>query len=209
MSHQCNLEMLKTDGSVPTINLFKQKRTKGWWPFSAKNDDNEIMLQAGTLNAENFNNIGKFTGQGWGWAHIANSGGGRNESRWYWQRRSKWPGEANQARLQLHVVPEPPEVHPPHHLAQSQVDHRQDHPRHSAGHLPPSLLLLHPWLHSQEHPRRIIPRIRFVNISSVLYLFQSFLAVIMSKCIYLNLLISPCPCPILIGGWTGTYHIQK
>ena len=60
----CSLDMLRTDGSVPTINLFKQKRTKGWWPFSAKNDDNEIMLQAGILNAENFNNIGKFTGQG-------------------------------------------------------------------------------------------------------------------------------------------------
>ena len=60
----CSLDMLRTDGSVPTINLFKQKRTKGWWPFSAKNDDNEIMLQAGVLNAENFNNIGKFTGQG-------------------------------------------------------------------------------------------------------------------------------------------------
>ena len=27
------------------MNLFKQKRTKGWWPFSAKNDNNEQMLQ--------------------------------------------------------------------------------------------------------------------------------------------------------------------
>ena len=45
----CSLDMLRTDGSVPTINLFKQKRTKGWWPFSAKNDNNEIMLQAGIL----------------------------------------------------------------------------------------------------------------------------------------------------------------
>ena len=41
----CSLEMLKTDGSVPTLNLFKQKRTKGWWPFSAKNENNEPMLQ--------------------------------------------------------------------------------------------------------------------------------------------------------------------
>ena len=41
----CTLDMLRTDGSVPTINLFKQKRTKGWWPFSAKNDNNEQMLQ--------------------------------------------------------------------------------------------------------------------------------------------------------------------
>ena len=52
----CSLDMLRTDGSVPTINLFKQKRTKGWWPFSAKNDNNEIMLQAGIL-IEMHNNI--------------------------------------------------------------------------------------------------------------------------------------------------------
>ena len=42
--------MLRTDGSVPTLNLFKQKRTKGWWPFSAKNENNEPMLQARTFN---------------------------------------------------------------------------------------------------------------------------------------------------------------
>ena len=60
----CSLDMLRTDGSVPTINLFKQKRTKGWWPFSAKNDSNEIMLQAGIL-IEMHNNIKDFfTGQG-------------------------------------------------------------------------------------------------------------------------------------------------
>ena len=41
----CTLDMLRTDGSVPTINLFKMKRTKGWWPFSAKNVNNEQMLQ--------------------------------------------------------------------------------------------------------------------------------------------------------------------
>ena len=45
----CTLDMLRTDGSVPTINLFKQKRTKGWWPFSAKNDNNEQMLQVSLL----------------------------------------------------------------------------------------------------------------------------------------------------------------
>ena len=31
------------------MNLFKQKRTKGWWPFSAKNDNNEQMLQVSLL----------------------------------------------------------------------------------------------------------------------------------------------------------------
>ena len=42
---QCNLEMLKTDGTVPTMNLFKQKRTKGWWPMYAKDENDELILQ--------------------------------------------------------------------------------------------------------------------------------------------------------------------
>ena len=42
---QCNLGMLKTDGSVPTMNLFKQKRTKGWWPMYAKDENDELILQ--------------------------------------------------------------------------------------------------------------------------------------------------------------------
>ena len=37
--------MLKTDGSVPTMNLFKQKRTKGWWPMYAKDENDELILQ--------------------------------------------------------------------------------------------------------------------------------------------------------------------
>ena len=41
----CTLDMLKTDGTVPTMNLFKQKRTKGWWPFYAKDENDELMLQ--------------------------------------------------------------------------------------------------------------------------------------------------------------------
>ena len=42
---QCNLGMLRTDGTVPTMNLFKQKRTKGWWPMYAKDENDELMLQ--------------------------------------------------------------------------------------------------------------------------------------------------------------------
>ena len=42
---QCNLGMLKTDGTVPTMNLFKQKRTKGWWPMYAKDENDELILQ--------------------------------------------------------------------------------------------------------------------------------------------------------------------
>ena len=36
---QCNLGMVKPDVSIPMINLFKQKRTKGWWPLYIKNLD--------------------------------------------------------------------------------------------------------------------------------------------------------------------------
>ena len=50
---QCNLGMLKTDGTVPTMNLFKQKRTKGWWPMYAKDENDELMLQ-GKVEAELF-----------------------------------------------------------------------------------------------------------------------------------------------------------
>ena len=47
---QCTLDMLKTDGSVPMINLFKQKRTKGWWPLYIKTDnDNALLLQVSPI----------------------------------------------------------------------------------------------------------------------------------------------------------------
>lgn len=34
----CSLKLLKTDGSVPKLNLFKQKRCKGWWPMEAQDE---------------------------------------------------------------------------------------------------------------------------------------------------------------------------
>ncbi|XP_071147847.1 otoferlin-like isoform X5 [Mytilus edulis] len=47
----CTLDMLKTDGSVPQMSLFKQKRVKAWWPFVVKNDDGEYEL-TGKVEAE-------------------------------------------------------------------------------------------------------------------------------------------------------------
>lgn len=35
---KCNLKLLKKDGTVPTLNLFKQKKVKGWWPMAATNE---------------------------------------------------------------------------------------------------------------------------------------------------------------------------
>lgn len=36
--------MLKTDGTVPMVNIFKQKRVKGWWPFYVKKENEEMEL---------------------------------------------------------------------------------------------------------------------------------------------------------------------
>ncbi|XP_071050803.1 otoferlin-like [Onthophagus taurus] len=43
-SKLCTLDMLKSDGSVPMINIFKQKRVKGWWPFFIKKDNEDLEL---------------------------------------------------------------------------------------------------------------------------------------------------------------------
>ncbi|XP_065212252.1 otoferlin-like [Planococcus citri] len=40
----CKLKMLKTDGSVSMINIFKQKRVKGWWPFHVKKENGQMEL---------------------------------------------------------------------------------------------------------------------------------------------------------------------
>lgn len=48
----CNLNMLKANHaacsssseSVPMVNLFKQKRIKGWWPFYIKKENDEMEL---------------------------------------------------------------------------------------------------------------------------------------------------------------------
>ncbi|XP_053624309.1 otoferlin-like isoform X2 [Plodia interpunctella] len=50
-SKLCTLDMLRNDGSVPMINIFKQKRVKGWWPFYIKRDTEEMEL-TGKVEAE-------------------------------------------------------------------------------------------------------------------------------------------------------------
>ncbi|UYV81940.1 FER1L6 [Cordylochernes scorpioides] len=47
----CTLAMLKTDGSVPSVSIFKQRRVKGWWPFYVKKDNDEMEL-TGKVEAE-------------------------------------------------------------------------------------------------------------------------------------------------------------
>lgn len=50
-SKLCTLNMLKTDGSVPMLSLFKQRRIKGWWPFYVKRENEEMEL-TGKVEAE-------------------------------------------------------------------------------------------------------------------------------------------------------------
>ncbi|XP_014669979.1 PREDICTED: otoferlin-like [Priapulus caudatus] len=47
----CTLNMLKTDGSVPMMSIFKQRRVKGWWPFYIKKENDELEL-TGKVEAE-------------------------------------------------------------------------------------------------------------------------------------------------------------
>ncbi|KAK4312408.1 hypothetical protein Pmani_016177 [Petrolisthes manimaculis] len=50
-SKLCTLNMLKTDGTVPMVNIFKQRRVKGWWPFYIKKENEEMEL-TGKVEAE-------------------------------------------------------------------------------------------------------------------------------------------------------------
>ncbi|KAM4529504.1 otoferlin isoform 6-T6 [Fundulus diaphanus] len=48
---QCTLNMIRTEQELPTISIFKQKRVKGWWPFVAR-DENDEMELTGKVEAE-------------------------------------------------------------------------------------------------------------------------------------------------------------
>ena len=40
----CGLHQLNKDGSVSTISIFKNKRYRGWWPFTGENEDDPKEL---------------------------------------------------------------------------------------------------------------------------------------------------------------------
>ncbi|XP_015225069.1 PREDICTED: otoferlin-like [Cyprinodon variegatus] len=48
---QCTLSMIRNEQELPTISIFKQKRVKGWWPFVAR-DENDEMELTGKVEAE-------------------------------------------------------------------------------------------------------------------------------------------------------------
>uniref|UniRef100_A0A672HCR0 Otoferlin n=1 Tax=Salarias fasciatus TaxID=181472 RepID=A0A672HCR0_SALFA len=50
-SKQCTIEMVTNEAEMPTVSIFKQKRIKGWWPFVARNEEDEFEL-TGKVEAE-------------------------------------------------------------------------------------------------------------------------------------------------------------
>uniref|UniRef100_A0A8C2TRT4 Otoferlin n=1 Tax=Coturnix japonica TaxID=93934 RepID=A0A8C2TRT4_COTJA len=41
-SKQCSLEMVTNEAELPMVSIFKQKRVKGWWPFVARDENDEL-----------------------------------------------------------------------------------------------------------------------------------------------------------------------
>ncbi|XP_027765444.1 otoferlin-like, partial [Empidonax traillii] len=50
-SKQCSLEMVTKEAELPMISIFKQKRVKGWWPFVARDENDELEV-TGKVEAE-------------------------------------------------------------------------------------------------------------------------------------------------------------
>uniref|UniRef100_A0A8D3AQX6 Otoferlin n=1 Tax=Scophthalmus maximus TaxID=52904 RepID=A0A8D3AQX6_SCOMX len=48
---QCTIQMVTEETEMPVVSIFKQKRIKGWWPFVARNEDDEFEL-TGKVEAE-------------------------------------------------------------------------------------------------------------------------------------------------------------
>ncbi|MFT7797485.1 otoferlin isoform X5 [Arapaima gigas] len=48
---QCSIDMVLNEQELPTISIFKQKRVKGWWPFVARDENDELVL-TGKVEAE-------------------------------------------------------------------------------------------------------------------------------------------------------------
>ncbi|MEQ2224140.1 hypothetical protein ILYODFUR_004400 [Ilyodon furcidens] len=68
---QCTIEMVTNEAEMPLVSIFKQKRIKGWWPFVARNEEDEFEL-TGKVEAE----LHLLTGEE---AEKSPAGEGRNE----------------------------------------------------------------------------------------------------------------------------------
>ncbi|XP_016105676.1 otoferlin-like [Sinocyclocheilus grahami] len=68
---QCSIDMVLNEQDMPMVNIFKQKRIKGWWPFVARDENDELEI-TGKVEAE----LHLLTGEE---AEKSPAGEGRNE----------------------------------------------------------------------------------------------------------------------------------
>uniref|UniRef100_A0A673HGI5 Otoferlin-like n=1 Tax=Sinocyclocheilus rhinocerous TaxID=307959 RepID=A0A673HGI5_9TELE len=68
---QCSIDMVINEQDMPMVNIFKQKRIKGWWPFVARDENDELEI-TGKVEAE----LHMLTGEE---AEKSPVGEGRNE----------------------------------------------------------------------------------------------------------------------------------
>lgn len=47
---QCSIDMVINEQDMPMVNLFKQKRIKGWWPFVARDENDELEITVSGLH---------------------------------------------------------------------------------------------------------------------------------------------------------------
>ncbi|KAF7670051.1 hypothetical protein LDENG_00084550 [Lucifuga dentata] len=69
---QCTIEMVTNEAEMPMVSIFKQKRIKGWWPFVARNEEDDEFELTGKVEAE----LHLLTGEE---AEKSPAGEGRNE----------------------------------------------------------------------------------------------------------------------------------
>lgn len=41
---QCSINMVLNEQDIPMVSIFKQRRIKGWWPFLARDENDEFEL---------------------------------------------------------------------------------------------------------------------------------------------------------------------
>lgn len=50
---QCSIDMVIKEQDMPMVNIFKQKRIKGWWPFVARDENDELEITVSDLHINN------------------------------------------------------------------------------------------------------------------------------------------------------------
>lgn len=60
-SKQCTLEMVTNEAELPMISIFKQKRVKGWWPFVARDENDELEVTVRMGKRKGFSSWGLYS----------------------------------------------------------------------------------------------------------------------------------------------------